>query len=132
MSPLPLSASPYASTVIGWTHTHAYIKAAKNSSASISNLFPTTIMNPLPIDNLMLNPQQQLDMDKWCKKLVGKIILKDNEETTLGADEVVREKDLPKPNRVLLPNSPMTMDYRPNRLNVFLDENRRVVNLNNG
>ncbi|KAJ8659666.1 hypothetical protein O0I10_004645 [Lichtheimia ornata] len=89
-------------------------------------------MNPLPIDNLMLNPQQQLDMEKWHKKLVGKVVLKDNEETALGADEYVREKDLPKPNRVLPPNSPMTMDYRPNRLNVFLDENRRVVNLNNG
>lgn len=46
--------------------------------------------------------------------------------------QVIREKDLPKPHRVLPPNGVMTMDYRPDRLNIFVDENRRVNNVNNG
>ncbi|CDS06354.1 hypothetical protein LRAMOSA08882 [Lichtheimia ramosa] len=89
-------------------------------------------MNPLPIDKLMMNPKQQADCDGWRKKLMGKVVLKDNEETSLGAHEVIREKDLPKPHRVLPPNGVMTMDYRPDRLNIFVDENRRVNNVNNG
>lgn len=31
-----------------------------------------------------------------------------------------------KPIRVLRPGSAMTMDYRPERLNIFLDENDRI------
>lgn len=45
-------------------------------------------MNPLPIDKLMMNPKQQADCDGWRKKLMGKVVLKDNEETSLGAHEV--------------------------------------------
>ena len=35
-------------------------------------------------------------------------------------------KDLPAYNRVLLPNSIMTRDYQIDRLNVHIDDNRKV------
>lgn len=35
-------------------------------------------------------------------------------------------KDLPAYNRVLSPNSLMTRDFQPDRLNVHIDDNRKV------
>ncbi|KAI7882755.1 hypothetical protein K492DRAFT_127378 [Lichtheimia hyalospora FSU 10163] len=78
-----------------------------------------------------MNPEPA-DVAGWHKKLVGKVVLKDNEETALGTDEVVREKDLPKPYRVIPPDSAVTMDYRPERLNIFVDSNFRVNTVGNG
>ncbi|KAL1931831.1 hypothetical protein VTP01DRAFT_8887 [Rhizomucor pusillus] len=68
----------------------------------------------------------------WRQRLVGKYILKDDEQTTLGTHEFVRERDLPQPRRILPPNSVMTMDYRPERLNVHLDHSRKVRSVNYG
>ncbi|KAG2196482.1 hypothetical protein INT46_001227 [Mucor plumbeus] len=63
---------------------------------------------------------------EWEKKLIGKILLDDNTEHSFSNDEVVRMKDLPAYNRVLLPNSIMTRDYQIDRLNVHIDDNRKV------
>lgn len=41
-------------------------------------------------------------------------------------DQVVRIKDLPSYHRVLPPGAIMTRDYRLDRLNVFIDDNRKV------
>lgn len=46
--------------------------------------------------------------------------------------QCIRRKELPKPNRVLSPNSIMTMDYRPERLNVHVDHTMRVTGVNYG
>lgn len=88
------------------------------------------------------------ECDGWRDKLVGKVVLNDDEVTTLEDNEVgnvtrfltnsdffsqcVRRKDLPRPSRVLPPNSMMTMDYRPDRLNVRVDHTMRVTGVNYG
>ncbi|KAG0163729.1 hypothetical protein DFQ28_003313 [Apophysomyces sp. BC1034] len=75
----------------------------------------------------MFQPPQ--DLDEWKEKLMGKLILDDEEEAVECAElpeNVVRKSELPKPNRVLSENSPMTMDYRYNRLNVILDGDNKV------
>ncbi|KAI9474112.1 MAG: hypothetical protein EXX96DRAFT_488846 [Benjaminiella poitrasii] len=72
------------------------------------------------------------DCDGWRDKLVGKVILNDEAETTLSAGEFIRKKDLPKPNRVLPPDSIMTMDFRPERLNIRVDHTMRVTGVNYG
>ncbi|KAI8645077.1 hypothetical protein BD408DRAFT_412209 [Parasitella parasitica] len=78
------------------------------------------------------NQKESPDCDGWRDKLFGKVILNDNEETALGADECVRTKDLPNPSRVLRPDSMMTMDYRPERLNIKVDHSMRVTGVNYG
>ena len=48
----------------------------------------------------------------------------------LATDEVIaalRAWRGENPIRVLKPGSAMTMDYRPSRLNVYLDENNRIT-----
>ncbi|CEP12954.1 hypothetical protein [Parasitella parasitica] len=76
--------------------------------------------------------QENAGCDGWHDKLVGKVILGDDEETALSANEFVRKKDLPNPNRVLAPNSMASMDYRPDRLNIKVDGNMKVTGVNYG
>ncbi|KAL0073239.1 hypothetical protein J3Q64DRAFT_1758406 [Phycomyces blakesleeanus] len=78
------------------------------------------------------NGNVQDDCDGWRDKLVGKFILENDEATSLSSDEYVRHSDLPQPNRVLPPNSIMTMDYRPDRLNIRIDKTKRVMGVNYG
>ncbi|CAO3657162.1 unnamed protein product [Mucor hiemalis] len=72
------------------------------------------------------------DCDGWRDKLVGKVVLNDDEVSSLGTDEAIRRKDLPTPHRVLAPNSMATMDFRPDRLNVRVDHTMRVTGVNYG
>ena len=60
-------------------------------------------------------------LDQW-QHLVGKKIVSKNDVSELSSSEFYKE-DLPQPNRVLGPMSPCTMDFRPNRLNVIVDDN---------
>ncbi|KAI9331392.1 hypothetical protein BD770DRAFT_403531 [Pilaira anomala] len=78
------------------------------------------------------NNKNSGDCDGWRDKLFGKVILNDDEQTGLAADEYIRKKDLPQPNRILPPNSIMTMDYRPDRLNIHVDHTMRVTSVNQG
>lgn len=59
-------------------------------------------------------------LDQW-QHLVGKKIVSKDDVSELSPSEFYKE-DLPQPNRVLGPMSPCTMDFRPNRLNVMVDE----------
>lgn len=43
------------------------------------------------------------------------------------SDVEARLAETGRPNRVLRPGQPMTMDYRPDRINVELDDSDRVV-----
>ncbi|ORX57595.1 hypothetical protein DM01DRAFT_1406133 [Hesseltinella vesiculosa] len=72
------------------------------------------------------NNQQGDDCDGWKNKLVGKVILDDTSNTHLPADSVVRRNELPSLHRVLAPNSVCTMDYRPERLNIRVDDSNKV------
>ncbi|KAG2179066.1 hypothetical protein INT43_001916 [Umbelopsis isabellina] len=83
-----------------------------------------------------MNPLQKLQEDSlknkdentvaWSKKLVGKTFVDDGAEHNLSEDQVFRRKDLPKMHRVLGPDSMMTMDYRPERLNVRVDDSNKA------
>ncbi|KAI8979768.1 hypothetical protein BDF20DRAFT_819847 [Mycotypha africana] len=87
-----------------------------------------------PFEKLLNSSRNAPDesCDGWRDKLIGKVVLQDDEETTLNNDEYVRKKDLPKPHRVLAPNSLATMDYRPDRLNIRVDHTMRVTGVNYG
>ncbi|GAB5593384.1 hypothetical protein Unana1_08284 [Umbelopsis nana] len=84
-----------------------------------------------------MNPVQKLQQDafankdektkEWHSKLVGKTLITDKEAGL--SDQVFRIKDLPQPNRVLKSDSVMTMDYRPERLNVIVDNSNKVTNV---
>ncbi|OAD65849.1 hypothetical protein PHYBLDRAFT_119786 [Phycomyces blakesleeanus NRRL 1555(-)] len=65
---------------------------------------------------------QPNNADEWKERLIGKTILGEDEETTLSSK-------LPKPYRLLAPGSIMTRDFNPNRLNVFIDEEKVVTNV---
>ncbi|KAI8367357.1 hypothetical protein EDC96DRAFT_506529 [Choanephora cucurbitarum] len=75
---------------------------------------------------------QPNDTDGWHEKLVGKIILNNDEETALSSDEYVRVQDLPTPHRVLPPGTMATMDFRPERLNVHVDQSKRCTGVKFG
>ncbi|CAO3634901.1 unnamed protein product [Mucor hiemalis] len=64
--------------------------------------------------------------EEWQQKLIGKTLVEDDVETTLGAEQVVRMNELPAGHRLLPPGRPQTRDYRPERLNVFVDENNLI------
>jgi predicted pyridoxine 5'-phosphate oxidase superfamily flavin-nucleotide-binding protein len=70
----------------------------------------------------------------WQEKLVGKRFVDDNEAVPAGIDpsRVVRRSDLPKHHRIVKPGTMSTTDFRPERLNVKLDEENRVTSANFG
>merc|ERR1712029_808449 len=52
----------------------------------------------------------------WTTKLMGKTLGDDHSETCFA------KQDLPKEHRVLQPDTMCTQDYKPDRLNVHVDE----------
>ncbi|GAB5589145.1 hypothetical protein Unana1_04045 [Umbelopsis nana] len=84
-----------------------------------------------------MNPLQKIQEDalankdertkEWHSKLVGKTLITDKEAGL--ADQVFHIQDLPQPNRVLGPDSLMTRDYYPERLNVIVDNSNKVTNV---
>ncbi|KAL5341793.1 hypothetical protein BJX70DRAFT_395521 [Aspergillus crustosus] len=64
--------------------------------------------------------------DDWLNKLVGKKIGDSSGATSFA------KKDLPETHRILKPGSSMTMDHRPDRLNIHVDENDNVRDVNYG
>ncbi|KAI9013916.1 hypothetical protein CLU79DRAFT_767569 [Phycomyces nitens] len=67
--------------------------------------------------------------EEWIMRLLGKTIVDKDDETTVSSCDVFYEADLPEPYRVLGPGSIMTRDFIPNRLNVFVDDNKIVTNV---
>ncbi|ORZ03021.1 hypothetical protein BCR43DRAFT_482592 [Syncephalastrum racemosum] len=95
------------------------------------------LLSVLPFSMANLNifrpPQSnQPDCDGWAQKLVGKTLIRNNEESSLSGDQIFHTKDLPRNHRVLPPGGVMTMDYRPERLNVYVDENNKVKSVGLG
>jgi len=64
--------------------------------------------------------------DDWQNKLMGKKLGDTNDNTTFA------KQDLPKEHRVLGPDSMSTMDHKPERLNVHVDEQGTVTNVRYG
>ncbi|CEN62271.1 hypothetical protein ASPCAL08909 [Aspergillus calidoustus] len=65
--------------------------------------------------------------DEWLNKLVGKKISESSSNETCFA-----KKDLPETHRIVKPGDFTTMDHRPDRLNIHLDENDNVRDVNYG
>ncbi|KAL3449495.1 hypothetical protein BJX65DRAFT_272420 [Aspergillus insuetus] len=65
--------------------------------------------------------------DEWLNKLVGKKITESSSNETCFA-----KKDLPETHRIVKPGEFTTMDHRPDRLNIHLDENDNVRDVNYG
>ncbi|KAI8575708.1 hypothetical protein K450DRAFT_275392 [Umbelopsis ramanniana AG] len=63
----------------------------------------------------------------WQDKLIGKTLINDNQETELGEDQIFLTRNLPQPFRVVKRDSFVTMDFRPERMNVKVDDNNKVT-----
>ncbi|PGH30472.1 hypothetical protein GX50_06763 [[Emmonsia] crescens] len=67
------------------------------------------------------------DKADWAAKLLGKKLTESTSDTMSFA-----KKDLPAAHRVVQPGMAMTMDYRPDRLNVHVNEDGTVTNVKYG
>ncbi|KAL2817778.1 hypothetical protein BJX63DRAFT_429473 [Aspergillus granulosus] len=65
--------------------------------------------------------------DEWLNKLVGKKI-----SESLSNETCFAKKDLPESHRIIRPGDFKTMDHRPERLNIHVDENDNVRDVNYG
>ncbi|KAL5691908.1 hypothetical protein ACP6JE_000376 [Aspergillus fumigatus] len=72
-----------------------------------------------------INSDMGSDKNEWLSKLVGKKISDSTSDT-------FAKKDLPEHHRVLRPGDAMTMDHRPERLNIHLDEEDKVKDVHFG
>ncbi|KAF2735486.1 hypothetical protein EJ04DRAFT_511738 [Polyplosphaeria fusca] len=64
--------------------------------------------------------------EEWSNKLMGKKLGESHDNVTFA------KADLPKEHRVLKPDSMSTMDHKPERLNVHVDEQGTVTNVRYG
>ncbi|EOA82266.1 hypothetical protein ACJQWK_05540 [Exserohilum turcicum] len=64
--------------------------------------------------------------DDWMSKLMGKKLGDQHDEVTFA------KADLPKEHRILKPDSMKTMDHKPERLNVHVDEDGTVKDITHG
>ncbi|KAF2019024.1 hypothetical protein BU24DRAFT_489068 [Aaosphaeria arxii CBS 175.79] len=64
--------------------------------------------------------------DDWLTKLMGKKLGDSHDEVTFA------KQDLPKEHRVLQPDSMSTMDHKPERLNIHVDEEGTVKKVRYG
>ncbi|KAL5389371.1 hypothetical protein PMIN06_000376 [Paraphaeosphaeria minitans] len=79
---------------------------------------------PLVVPGIQSQGGEQID--EWTNKLMGKKIGDNHDEVTFA------KKDLPSEHRVLQPDSMSTMDHKPDRLNVHVDEQGTVKNVRYG
>ncbi|KAI0997280.1 hypothetical protein K3495_g10906 [Podosphaera aphanis] len=61
-------------------------------------------------------------LKQWRSKLIGKMIVESAEVKSTTNVEVFAKTDLPHGTRVIRPGQPVTLDFRPDRLNVNIDD----------
>ncbi|CAG8574726.1 6985_t:CDS:2 [Diversispora eburnea] len=74
-------------------------------------------------------------IDEWKSKLVGKILVRSKDISTVSEvdkDKVVLETDLPEVKRIVNKGMLVTMDWKPERLNVHLNEDNKITSVNYG
>ncbi|OJD22189.1 hypothetical protein ACJ73_06465 [Blastomyces percursus] len=64
------------------------------------------------------------DKGDWAAKLLGKKLTESTSDNVSFA-----KKDLPPDHRVVRPGMAVTMDYKPDRLNVHVSEDGTVTNV---
>ncbi|RIA90235.1 hypothetical protein C1645_770560 [Glomus cerebriforme] len=72
-------------------------------------------------------------LDNWKAKLLGKKFVSDN--VSVAAEEqhnVIRKTDLPTEHRVIPPDGMVTMDIKPDRLNVYIDHSSTIYKVKFG
>ncbi|KAK9241376.1 hypothetical protein V1525DRAFT_392975 [Lipomyces kononenkoae] len=65
---------------------------------------------------------------KWHEKLIGKKLV----ESGHASDTQFPKSQLPDPCRVIKPGSIVTMDFRPERINVTVDNDGTVLHVRTG
>ncbi|KAI9225660.1 MAG: hypothetical protein DHS80DRAFT_19972 [Piptocephalis tieghemiana] len=81
-------------------------------------------MNPFALGN---QPTEQ-DRKAWEDKLMGCVYVTNQSSSLIDSTpNTFTDADLPKNVRILPPGAPMTKDLQPDRLNVFLDEHDKVI-----
>ncbi|CAG8574148.1 4610_t:CDS:2 [Funneliformis caledonium] len=72
-------------------------------------------------------------VEDWEAQLVGKKFVRGNMSISAEEqDKVVRETDLPAGHRVVPPDAMVTMDFKPDRLNVYIDHSSIVTSVKFG
>ncbi|CAB4379042.1 hypothetical protein RhiirA5_352030 [Rhizophagus irregularis] len=72
-------------------------------------------------------------IEEWKTQLVGKKFVLDNVSVASEEqDKVVRKTDLPAGHRVIPPSALVTMDFKPERLNVYIDTSSTITNVKFG
>ncbi|KAL7912603.1 hypothetical protein GGI35DRAFT_440684 [Trichoderma velutinum] len=80
---------------------------------------------PLVVPGIMSNSG---DKDQiWANKLVGKTFSESESNETMFC-----KKDLPESHRIIKPGTIVTKDFRPDRLNVHLNEDGTVSHVSHG
>jgi len=135
--------------VLMWSHTTSKTDVSIHSShaeTTKSELFivdgeVTTDETESPLDKLHSHHMPMDELMEKVKKLkadaekvyLGKTVILDlHGQTGKASESHVLESSLPKGSRVLGPNSAMTMDYRPDRMNLMTDENHVVKSVSFG
>ncbi|KAL5083233.1 hypothetical protein Trisim1_001851 [Trichoderma cf. simile WF8] len=80
---------------------------------------------PLVVPGIMSNSDDKTQV--WANKLVGKTFSETESNETMFC-----KKDLPESHRILKPGSIVTKDFRPDRLNVHLNEDGTVSHVVHG
>ncbi|ORY94018.1 hypothetical protein BCR43DRAFT_495733 [Syncephalastrum racemosum] len=77
---------------------------------------------------LMEPLQTPSDAEGWKQMLIGRTLV-DTEEAAAQAStsEIFPISQLPERRRILKPRDPVTEDYYPDRLNVFITEDMKVT-----
>ncbi|GFF77377.1 hypothetical protein IFM47457_04387 [Aspergillus lentulus] len=94
---------------------------------SIIRTFFTQTQSNMPLVVPGINSDMGSDKNEWLSKLAGKKISDSTSDVNTFA-----KKDLPEHHRVLRPGDGMTMDHRPERLNIHLDEEDKVKDVHFG
>ncbi|KAJ3371073.1 hypothetical protein GGF31_003496 [Allomyces arbusculus] len=66
------------------------------------------------------------DIAFWEQKLVGKTLVRGVSAQATNENQVT-EAELPPVHRILSKNSIMTMDFRTDRLNVYIDDDNKIT-----
>ncbi|KAI9183580.1 hypothetical protein H9P43_004498 [Blastocladiella emersonii ATCC 22665] len=79
----------------------------------------------------MTTPAHENTQEYWQRALMGKTLV-DGPVAESEAATTFAKSALPNPHRVVPPGSFVTMDFRPERLNVTVDAGMRVTRVHYG